>query len=427
MIDPYVPAQGNEGYRVEHYDLDLRYTLSSNRLDGRASVAVTATEDLVALTLDLRGLTASKVLVDGRPARWRQRRGKLEVGLPSALEAGAAATVDIRYGGHPRPMRTHWGEVGWEELEDGVTVAGQPTGASTWFPCNDLAAEKAPFRLSMTTGSAYHVVLNGSLTSRRVGSSTTTWVYEQVEPTSPYLVTCNIGRFDLVRLRDSPVRIQAAVPPALRRDFDSAFARQSEMLEVFVELFGPYPFAAGYTVVVTPDVLEVPLEAQGQAIFGRNHLDGSHERLIAHELAHSWFGNSVTAASWCDVWLHEGFACYAEWLWSERSGGPTAARHAADHHRRLAGSPQDLVLTDPGPRAMFDDRVYKRGALTLHVLRDHLGDDAFVTVLRRWAAEHRHGVATTPQLLALGSQVAGSPVEPALRPWLYDAALPPLP
>lgn len=427
MIDPYIPGRGNEGYRIGHYDLDMRYAVASNRLDGRARMEATATEVLDTMTLDLARLAVSRVHVGGRPARWRQRRDKLAISLPTPLDVGATATVDIRYAGNPRPERSVWGEVGWEELEDGVIVAGQPSGAPTWFPCNDLAAAKAPFRVAMTAASGYHVVLNGELTSKQVGSGTTTWVYEQVEPTSPYLMTCNIGRYEVVPLREAPVTVRAVLPPARRPDFDVAFARQTEMVDTFVELFGPYPFEAGYTVVVTSDPLEVPLEAQGQATFGCNHLDGTHERLIAHELAHSWFGNSVTAASWRDIWLHEGFACYAEWLWSERSGGLSAAHHAADNHRRLTGLPQDLVLADPGPEDMFDDRVYKRGALVLHALRDHAGDDAFFTILRRWAAEHRHGVVRTQQFLALASEVSGSSVEDLIRPWLHEAALPPLP
>src|SRR4029077_15204336 len=99
-------------------------------------------------------------------------------------------------------------------------------------------------------------------------------------------------------------------------------------------------------VVVTDDELEIPLEAQGLSIFGPNHLNGTGhlERLVAHELAHKWFGNSLTVVRWSDIWLHEGFACYAEWLWSERAGGPSAAELAHRHHGELAGSDQDLVV-----------------------------------------------------------------------------------
>ena len=110
------------------------------------------------------------------------------------------------------------------------------------------------------------------------------------------------------------------------------------MIALFEGLFGPYPFDA-YTVVVTDDDLEIPLEAQGLSVFGANHMDGRRgsERLVAHELAHQWFGNSLTVGLWRDIWLHEGFACYAEWLWSEASGGRTAARAGA--RPRTPGSP----------------------------------------------------------------------------------------
>lgn len=424
MTDPYVPGRGDDRYRVERYELDLDYAVASNRLVGRARLVLAATVATASLRVDLVGLRVSKVLAGGRPARWRQRGPAVEVTLPEALDAGEATTLDIAYAGNPKPSRSPWGTVGWEELEDGVLVAGQPNGAPTWFPCNDLAAHKATFRTSVTAASPYTVVANGILVDRRVRAGRTTWVYEQAEPTSPYLMTCNIGRYEAVSLGDGTVR--GFVPRGARRAFDTVFARQAEMLDTFVELFGPYPVTAGYTVVVTADPLEVPLEAQGQAIFGTNHLDGTSERLVAHELAHSWFGNSVTAASWRDIWLHEGFACYAEWLWSERSGGPAAADLAARHHRRLSGLPQDLVLSHPGAADMFDDRVYKRGALTVHVLRHHLGDERFFSLLRCWTDRHRHATATTAELLHLAGEVAGGPVHGLLRPWLDQPELPPL-
>jgi len=241
-----------------------------------------------------------------------------------------------------------------------------------------------------------------------------------------YLATVQIGRYERRTLAGSPVPVRLFAPPQLQSTAAADFARQSAMLRVFADLFGPYPFDE-YTVIVTPDDLEMPLEAQGLAIFGANHIDGmlGLERLVAHELAHQWFGNSLTLSRWSDIWLHEGFACYAEWLWSERSGGKPADVLARRHHRRLAGAPQDLLLADPGPAAMFDDRVYKRGALALHALRLTLGDDTFFAMIRDWASENRCGTVSTKIFEDHAARYGRT--RALLQRWLHKTPLPALP
>jgi aminopeptidase N len=200
------------------------------------------------------------------------------------------------------------------------------------------------------------------------------------------------------------------------------------MMDVFQVLFGPYPFG-GYTAVVVDDDLEIPLEAQGLSIFGANQVDGQRgsERLVAHELAHQWFGNSLTVGRWQDIWLHEGFACYAEWLWAERADGRPADSAAREAWARLARLPQDLKLGDPGPDLMFDDRLYKRGALLLHALRVSVGDDCFFDLLRGWTAAHRHGTVSTEMFLGHVAERAGKAAADALVAWLDALALPALP
>ena len=430
VIDPYLPHAGNFGYRVSRYELDLEYKVAINRLAGSATITAVTLAALRTFTLDLSdALDVTKVSVNGRrPASFRCSGGKLHIALTSSLPAGAAMTIAVRYGGTPRPIRSLWGEVGFEELTEGVLVAGQPNGAASWFPCDDHPSAKASYRIQISTENPYRAIANGELISRRARAGMTTWTYEQAEPTSTYLITLQIGMYEMYRLQKSPVLMQAALPARLKRNFDNDFGRQTQMMKVFIKLFGPYPLSTGYTVVVTDDALEIPLEAQGISIFGANHCDGRRgsERLIAHELAHQWFGNSVTARRWRDIWLHEGFACYAEWLWSEESGGQSADAWARHFHQRLSESPQDLLLSDPGPRDMFDDRVYKRGALTLHALRGIIGSENFFALLRDWTKRYRHSTAVTDDFTGLAANYANESLRPLWDAWLYSEDVPAL-
>lgn len=429
--DPYLPGSGDDSYDVRHYDLTLTYGVSSNRLTGRARLDCQTVRPLTRFTLDLAGLSASKVSLDGRrPRRFAQRGRRLHVWSEEVLDG--PFTVDVTYGGNPSPVRGPWGDVGWEELTEGVLVAGQPDGAASWYPVNDRPSTKASYRIALTTDSPYVVLANGTMTSRRAGAGRTTWVYDEPEPMASYLATVQIGRYAITELSISPIRQTVAAPVRLQSRVNADFSRHPELMATFVELFGPYPFEH-YRIVVTDDPLEIPLEAQGMSIFGSNHVDGrgGYDRLIAHELAHQWFGNSVTLRTWRDIWLHEGFACYAEWLWSQASGGTSVQRLAARYHARLATSPQDLVLADPRPERMFDDRVYKRGALALHALRCLVDDDAFFGLLRAWTSTYRHGNAGTEDFAAL-AQSSASAVERAsldalFDAWLHRPELPPLP
>jgi len=428
-LDPYVPERGELGYDVLHYDLELKYVVNSNRLDGRARITVRPTEDLRRISFDLAGLRVAKATVGGRAARWQQRPGKVRVEPAMSLPAGRPIDVELRYQGTPGPTSSVWGPIGWEELTDGVLVASQPSGASTWFPCNDLARQKSSYRVVVTASSAYRVVVSGSLRSRRSSGSTTTWEYEQPEPTSPYLMAVNIGRYGEFEFdfEGAVHAIDGVFAPENQNAFDVAFARLPEMMSLFEDRFGPYPFEAPFTVVLCSEPLEIPIEAQGQATFGTNHLAPRSHRLIPHELAHQWFGNSVTAANWRDVWLHEGFACYAEWIWSEASGGPSAHELAVTHHQRLRSLPEDIVVGNPGAADMFDDRVYKRGALAVHAVRGVVGDDAFFDLLRRWTSTNRHGVVTSRDFEDLAADTAGRSLDRLFDSWLRQTALPGLP
>ncbi len=428
--DRYTPQSGDPNIRVDHYDLSITYKVSTNRLDGVAIVRGRVTAPTMSVSLDLVGLRATKVMVDGRRApAFNQSDRRLRVSLRNALAIDEPFEITVVYGGAPHPRRSRWGTIGWEELDDGALVASQPTGAPTWFPCNDVPVDKATYALSVTTDRAYSVIASGVRAherSERGGSAT--WTFDQAAPTSTYLMTVTIGRYVEQKMQLGGIAGRLHFPAALAGRANADFAELPAMMTFFEERFGPYPLPE-YTVVVTADDLEIPLEAQGLGMFGANHIEGtgSYERLIAHELAHQWFGNSVGVAEWKDIWLNEGFACYAEWLWAEHSGSASAHRRALDYHARLAALPQDLVLSDPGPALMFDDRVYKRGALTLHALRLTVGDDTFFALLRAWTSERGGGTATTADFIALATSMSKKPVGDLLHTWLDLVPLPALP
>lgn len=434
--DSYTGVDFNLGFHVSHYTLDLNYRVLPNRLDAVATLQVDLYEPGKAMMLDLAdNLRVSKVQLNGpvQLARFKQSAGKLRLTFTKEVAADTEFQVIVHYGGNPRPLRSQWGTIGWEETSSGSLVAAQPCGAPSWLPCDDTPDEKATYDFRVTVDSPFRAVCNGTLVSERRHGSRTTFNWHMERPMATYLATVMVGEFERVPLATDPVPVIGWVPRALVPQFKTAFKDQAAMLATFAELFGDYPFP-NYTVVVTEDDLEIPLEAAGLSIFGANHArEPRWERLIAHELSHQWFGNSLGLAQWNDIWLNEGFACYSEWLWYERSTGRPAAESAAHHYRMLKAKPQELLLADPGARDMFDDRVYKRGALTVHALRCLLGDTAFFDMIRSYVESGRHSVVEPHDLRgeALRACAAtGLPtteLERLWNEWLHQPTLPEFP
>ena len=214
--DPYTGVDFNLGFEVSHYTLDLTYRVEPNLLHGEAVLTIRATADLTSLTLDLGGaMVARRVTAKGAPrvAKFRQSSGKLRLRFAAEIAAGTEFDLVIRYGGSPRPIRTTWGEIGWEETESGSLVASQPNGAPSWFPCDDTPSEKALYDIIITADDPFIVVSNGDLVSRRAGGSTTRWHYRTRQPMATYLATVQVGEFSSFALGPST---RAWAPAALR-------------------------------------------------------------------------------------------------------------------------------------------------------------------------------------------------------------------
>ncbi|WP_241968177.1 M1 family metallopeptidase [Streptomyces sp. ICBB 8177] len=430
---PYFPAHGDPRFRVAEYDLRLDWLPSRSRLRAVAVVTGVVEEHTQGLGLDLAStLTVRSVSVDGARVRFTHRGDRVRVTLPERYAPGRPFRAQITYEGRPRPARTAYGDVGWDYTDAAsshVLVASEPLGAPSWFPCNDRPDRKAAYRVTVAVPDGLQVVANGTLTGRAPGPrGRRLWTYAHPGPMATYLATVAIGRFAFSTQSGGPVPIRNACPPEHAAAFAHDFGRQPEMMRLFAGLFGPYPFEV-YGSVVVDTALDDPVENQTYSLFGTNHLDGrrGNETLVAHELAHHWFGNSVGIADWRHIWLNEGFATYCEWLWAEHASGTPAARTAAAAHAAPASAPDGVRIGDPGPGDLFDSTVYTRGACTLQALRTTVGDAAFFAVLRAWATRHRHGTATTPQFVSLAEQITGHDLAPLFHAWLYETRLPPLP
>jgi hypothetical protein len=637
--DPYFPADGNGGYDVAHYGLDLAYTPKSGVLKGVATITATATQDLSRFNLDLRRLKVRAIRIDGRPAHWHHKGSELTVVPRRALRARHRFTAVIRYDGRPRPVSESGlgSDDGWIPTDDGALVAGEPHGASTWFPVNDHPRDKAAYTFTISVPRGTEAIANGVLLGTEERGGRTLWRWDAKEPLASYLATATIGQFQLTTRTVAGLPYIDAIDPDLlakpqprtgsrylaasvagagyqrltrtlevpasgarlsfwtRRDIEpfkqwffvearaaggdrwttladagrhamvasapncaalverhpflthyltpegrvcatrgstgswhaaflpsdryerwtidlsryagravelsltlagaegsryggvaiddltvtgapgstsfeadgdpldgwtvpgapagsapnasdwvattgegapfggsvatDAVAQEPEIIAFLSGIFGPYPFSAAGSII-DDELLGFALENQTRPIYSRvffeDRSDEAPETVIVHELAHQWTGDLLSVRNWRDIWLNEGFATYAEWLWAEHKGRRGAQAELNRELRRLpAGSAfWRLRIGDPGRRHLFDPQVYQRGAMTLQALRTRIGDDAFFRLLKEWVRAHAGGNVATPQFVALAERISGRSLDGFFRAWLYTGRRP---
>jgi aminopeptidase N len=426
--DPYFPAYGNGGYDVAGYDLKLRYDPASGELTGTATITATATQNLSRFDLDLAHLAASRVTVDGRAATSRARGDELVVTPAAGLAKGRPFTVVVAYGGKPRPLNNKdLGVGGWQHTRDGAFALGQPESASTWFPVNDHPSDKATFTLAMTVPDGLEALSNGVPGARDTAAGWTTWTWSEHAPMASYLSTVVIGRYRVSSTVHDGKPMIIGIPETLPADGPAARSveRTGEIADFLGTLFGPYPFDAYGAIVLDDPQVGYALETQSRPVYGSTFFrNGPNATVVAHELAHQWFGDSVALKGWPDIWLNEGFATYAEWLWQEHTGQRTVQQ---SFDRQYADFDWHEPPGNPGADHLFGPAVYQRGAMTVHALRAAIGDPAFFALLKAWPAEHRDGNATTADLIAAAEHASGKDLDPLFQTWLFGTAKPPRP
>jgi aminopeptidase N len=432
--DPYYPWAGNGGYDVGHYDLTLAYDHVTRRLDGTAVITLTATADLDSFSLDLRGLTATSVLVDGKRATFEQLPpnadglgGELVVRTRPKLKAGTTHRVTVVYGGVAgQPTDIEGFPYGFYSFADGAFVANEPEAAGTWYPVNDIPTDKATYDFRITVPAGKTAIANGELVGQPVTTNgRTTFVWKATDPMASYLSTASIGDYVMSEQTgpdNLPILnfVETGLTTGNRATTLASLALQPAMIDYFDGIFGPYPFTS-FGAIVDDNSVGYALETQTRPIYSRV----ASQSTVAHELAHQWVGNSVTPELWTDIWLNEGFATYAEWLWSEHRGGTTAQQSYDDIYAIPADDPFWATPPgDPGAEDLFNAATYDRGAAALHALRTTIGEDAFFEVLYRWTTENEDGNVTTADFVALAEEVSAQQLDDFFTDWIYTTQKP---
>jgi aminopeptidase N len=429
--DEYFPDYGNGGYDVSHYDIRLRYYPDDDRLTGTTTILATAEQDLSSFHLDFI-LDVASVKVNNRPATFsREGDHELVVTPARSVTRGQAMTVVVQYSGVPS-NKVAAGFTAWVRTPDGALAVGEPEEAWWWFPSNDHPSDKATFDVSVAVPDGVEVISNGVMPRNPVREilGWTRWSWRSIHPQATYLAFLAIGQYEITRdTAADGQQVINAYSDLLTPDFEDAakasVERTAEVIDWESSVFGPYAFEARGGVVAPPGTLGFALETQTRPVYSSGFFrSGSNMSVIVHENAHQWFGDTVSVDQWKEIWLNEGFASYAEWLWSEEQGEGTA-QEIFDY--LYATEPADfwtVAPAEPGPSEIFGNAVYDRGAMTLHQLRNTIGDQDFFELLRTWEAEHRYGNGNTAEFTALAEKISGQQLDDLFDAWLYTPAKP---
>ena len=416
------------GVDVVHYDVSLDLTDTSDSISGTAKIHVRMRENGVSgMRLDFAGMQVDSLQVQGLARSFSLHNGSLSFDFGRKYARGEIAIVAVRYHGKPE----HGLRIGTNTYGRRVFFAENwPNYAHYWFPSIDHPSDKATMRITVTAPRKYDVVSNGSLVQTRLlpdGRKRTRWAERKPIPT--YCMVIGVAEFSIARRP----RVNG-VPLAwysYAEDSGAAarkFSRTSSALEYFSSLIGPYPYEKLAQVQAT--ALFDGMENAGAIFYRESLFQETPEIPLTHEIAHQWFGNSVTESDWDQLWLSEGFATYFEALFSEHTEGPAALKQAmAGYANKLARSQlaRSRPVIDPAQTDVMqklNPLNYEKGAWILHMLRGMLGDARFFRGIRRYYSLYAGGNASSEDFQRATEAVSGIPLEVFFKQWLHQPGWP---
>jgi aminopeptidase N len=429
--DPYYPGLGNGGYDVQNYTISLDVEPITNTLNGSATLYAKSTERLSSFNLDFHALTVDSVLVDNNPAEFSRDGDEMMITPSKPFESNISFSVVIHYHGTPElvtfdafPI-----QMGWSHAEDGtINVWGEPVAASTWFPSNNHPRDKATYRFEITVPKPWIVAATGTLQETRENGDKTLFIWEMEQPMASYLASINIDQYEFfTQAGPNGVTIRSYFPPDYPSTDRINFNILPAALDFFDDLFGPYPFRE-YGVVISDDsppceTVDTALEGQSLSLHCPSSIMAS-EYVIVHELAHQWFGDSVSLENWKDIWLKEGLATYSGWLWDSKNE-PTALSRIARRAQEIFPD-SDASVAEPLPDDLYGNETYTGGALVFHGLHLKVGDEIFIKILKAYAERYRYGNAGIDEFVAIAEEVSGQDLKEFFNLWLFSKRMPKL-
>ncbi|GAA2109673.1 M1 family metallopeptidase [Microlunatus panaciterrae] len=393
--DPYFPDYGSSGYDVYKYTISIDWDTRSQRMTSTTVISAHSTQTLQAFYFDL-ALKTDRVRVNGQQALF-EHTGFQDVKVTPAapIAANTDFEVVVDYSGAPGAVKR--GQVSaWHTTNQEWTVAGEPESSAWWFPANDHPSDPALMDVSVRVPAGMEVISVGRLESRDTAAERDhdTWHWMSRQPLATYLNFISIGQFQLeqgvAQGRPFVYAVSEQFSPEQRIQLLTELRRSGAIVQTLEKMFGPYPFTELGGVVPAAKLWFAGLETQTRPVYEGGAMlnrDFAPE-LIAHELAHMWFGDNVTVRQWNDIFTNEAYASWAQWGYTERSGGRSAEEAFTSTFADTEHKPNfwRVTMIDPGKDHLFET-VYARGPMTLQALRNVIGDRAFFRLAQEWSQD----------------------------------------
>ncbi|GGZ36420.1 M1 family metallopeptidase [Streptomyces poonensis] len=437
--DRLYPHLGNPGYDVKSYDLAFAYPGSNSEpLTVVTTIEARTTSRLDHVNLDFAHGEVGSVEVNDAPADFTEVGEDLVVTPKEPLSKGSALRITVRHTSDPTSAAS--GESGWVRTADGLVLANQADAAHRVFPCNDHPSDKAMFTVRVSAPEGYRAVANGLPAGEEHATKSTAWTYRTEHPMATELLQVAIGRSTVLH-RSGPhgLPVRDVVPVKDRGRLERWLGKTPGQIAWMEGKVGRYPFET-YGLLVADARLGFELETQTLSLFERDLFTRPEfpewyvDSVMVHELAHQWFGNSVSPRTWSDLWISEGHATWYEALYAEEMGGRSLdermklAYGASDGWRAAGGPPAAPEAPEAGRKTgIFRPNVYDGAALVLYALRQEIGRPAFERLQRAWVSLHRDGTAGTDDYKELASVIAGRDLNDFFHAWLYGQRTPPMP